>query len=111
MIESADGIIPGALPAQALDHASGYLLAAGVIDALVDRHHDGRGRDVLVSLARTASWLLEATGRRPDHPPAATPTTTVAHDHLVTAPPAVPGFDDYPTPAHEWGSDRAAWEV
>ncbi|MBE9926137.1 hypothetical protein G8C93_09585, partial [Cellulosimicrobium cellulans] len=28
---------PGALPAQALDHATGYLLAAAIVDALADR--------------------------------------------------------------------------
>ncbi|MBL7553773.1 hypothetical protein I6A60_38990, partial [Frankia sp. AgB1.9] len=29
---------------QALDHATGYLLAASIIDALVDRAADRRGR-------------------------------------------------------------------
>ena len=51
---------PGALPAQALDHASGYLLAAAALDALSARDADGRGRDVSVSLARTARHLLQA---------------------------------------------------
>ncbi len=46
---------PGALPAQILDHASGYLLASGVLDALARRHHDGGGHDVDVSLARHRS--------------------------------------------------------
>jgi len=55
---------PGALPAQALDHSSGYLLAAGVSAALARRELDGVGSDVEVSLARTADWLeaLPATG-------------------------------------------------
>lgn len=48
---------PRALPAQALDHASGYLLAAGVVAALVHRERDRHGRRVAVSLARTAEWL------------------------------------------------------
>jgi CoA-transferase family III len=43
---------PSPLPVQLLDHASGYLLAAGVLAAL----RDGGG-SVAVSLARTASWL------------------------------------------------------
>lgn len=34
MLTSPDDTKPGALPAQALDHASGYLLAAGVLIAL-----------------------------------------------------------------------------
>ncbi|WP_069812390.1 CoA transferase [Streptomyces sp. TP-A0874] len=50
---------PGALPAQALDHGSGYLLAAAVLRALTERLDDGGGRLVSLSLARTAGWLLE----------------------------------------------------
>ncbi|WP_298040337.1 CoA transferase [uncultured Microbacterium sp.] len=37
MIESPDGATPGVLPAQALDHSAGYLLAASVFDALARR--------------------------------------------------------------------------
>jgi hypothetical protein len=56
---------PGALPAQALDHSSGYLLAAGIAAALARREVDGVGGGVEVSLARTADWLetLPAAGR------------------------------------------------
>ncbi|MFI5908159.1 CoA transferase [Dactylosporangium sp. NPDC051541] len=53
-----DGARPGALPYQLLDHATGYLLAAGVLTALAR----GGGAHVSVSLVRTARWLL-------DHPP------------------------------------------
>jgi hypothetical protein len=45
------------LPVQLLDHASGYLLGAGVLRALARRLDDGRPREVRVSLARTACWL------------------------------------------------------
>ncbi|QAY69401.1 CoA transferase [Xylanimonas protaetiae] len=105
---------PGVLPAQALDHATGYLLAAGVVDALRARSADGRGRDVVVSLARTAAWLLDAPGRDPQHPaPAPLPRdATVSHGHgpqVTTSRPALPGFDDYASPAHPWGTDHAAW--
>ncbi|MGW1768372.1 CoA transferase [Streptomyces sp. NPDC002073] len=44
---------PGVLPAQALDHGTGYLVAAGVLRALAD----GGGRVLRFSLAGTASWL------------------------------------------------------
>ncbi|MGW0872953.1 CoA transferase [Streptomyces sp. NPDC002740] len=50
---------PGALPAQALDHGTGYLLAAAVLRALTDQSHDGGSRFVRLSLARTAAWLTE----------------------------------------------------
>lgn len=48
---------PGPLPAQALDHATGYLMAAATIRALTDRLNDGRGADVRCALARTGAWL------------------------------------------------------
>jgi crotonobetainyl-CoA:carnitine CoA-transferase CaiB-like acyl-CoA transferase len=112
LIESPDGgATPGALPAQALDHATGYLLAAAITDALAARASDGHGRDVHASLARIATWLLDHPGRDPRHPPAATPgaAATVTHGSRVTARPALPGFDDYPHPAHPFGSDPAAF--
>ncbi|GAA3981428.1 CoA transferase [Streptomyces marokkonensis] len=49
---------PGALPAQALDHGTGYLLAAGVLRALTEQHRSGGTRLVRLSLARTAHWLV-----------------------------------------------------
>ncbi|MFF9487625.1 CoA transferase [Streptomyces sp. NPDC014676] len=50
---------PGVLPAQALDHGTGYLLAAGVLRALSEQVEGGGSRVVRVALARTAGWLLE----------------------------------------------------
>ncbi|MFI8527886.1 CoA transferase [Promicromonospora sukumoe] len=110
LLEGRDGA-PGALPAQALDHASGYLLAAGVVDALTLRDGDGLGRDVAVSLARTAAWLLDLPGRDPHHPAAARPPdgATVTHGSVTTARPVLPGYDDYPRPAHPWGTDAPGW--
>ncbi|MFF7266036.1 CoA transferase [Streptomyces sp. NPDC008159] len=55
---------PGALPAQALDHGTGYLLAAAVLRSLTEGSADGHGRVVRLSLARTAAWLLESVARR-----------------------------------------------
>ncbi|WP_257234567.1 CoA transferase [Streptomyces sp. JV178] len=55
---------PGALPAQALDHGTGYLLAAAVLRSLTEGAADGHGRVVTLSLARTAAWLLEGAERR-----------------------------------------------
>ncbi|ELP68157.1 CoA-transferase family III protein [Streptomyces turgidiscabies Car8] len=49
---------PGALPAQALDHGTGYLLAAGVLRALSDQVREGGSRFVRLALARTAGWLM-----------------------------------------------------
>ncbi|MEU5533441.1 CoA transferase [Streptomyces sp. NPDC020362] len=56
--EGSDGQ-PGALPAQALDHGTGYLLAAAVLRALTEQSYDGGGRLVRLALARTAHWLTD----------------------------------------------------
>ncbi|GAB0104113.1 CoA transferase [Nocardia sp. JMUB6875] len=103
----------GALPAQALDHASGYLLAAGVLDALRARRADGRGRDVRVALARTGSWLLSQPGRTPDHPPAQLPDPryAVTHGAVTTARPALSEYYDHPWPAPDYGSDTFSWKA
>ncbi len=112
--EAREKAQPGALPAQVLDHASGYLLAAGVLDALVARASDGLGRDVVASLARTATWLLDAPGRDPQHPPAAALPRRVGvshgkHPEVTTTRPPLPGFEDWPFPAVAWGTDHAHW--
>lgn len=57
--EAAGSDKPKPLPAQALDHASGYLLAFGVMAALRRRAVEGGNWHVRVSLARTGLWLRE----------------------------------------------------
>lgn len=48
---------PTPLPVQALDHATGYLMAAAVLRALVARERDEPVADARLSLARTAELL------------------------------------------------------
>jgi crotonobetainyl-CoA:carnitine CoA-transferase CaiB-like acyl-CoA transferase len=48
---------PKVLPCQALDHASGYLLAFGTLAALLRRAEEGGSWLVRVSLAGTGWWL------------------------------------------------------
>ncbi|WP_244302499.1 CoA transferase [Microbispora triticiradicis] len=55
--ENGDGLRPAPLPAQALDHATGYLAAFGAVAALIRRAAEGGSWHVEVSLARTATWL------------------------------------------------------
>lgn len=50
---------PRPLPAQALDHGTGYLLAAAVCRALTDRREHGRLSAYQLSLAGTAKALLD----------------------------------------------------
>ena len=55
-----DGSKPGALPAQVLDHATGYLAAAASLLALAGVQRGQPPRAVQVSLAQTAQWLVSA---------------------------------------------------
>jgi len=50
---------PKALPCQALDHASGYLMAFAAMVALSRRMTEGGSWHVRVALARTAYWFQE----------------------------------------------------
>jgi crotonobetainyl-CoA:carnitine CoA-transferase CaiB-like acyl-CoA transferase len=62
----AAGIVAGPkeLPAQALDHATGYLMAFGAMMALARKAREGGSWHVRVSLAQTAHWLSQL-GRLP----------------------------------------------
>ena len=48
---------PGALPAQALDHVTGYLVAAAALLTLARQRRDGGSHLVRLSLVGTAAWL------------------------------------------------------
>lgn len=66
-----DGWKPGALPVQALDHATGYGLAAAALALLAERLRSGLGGAARLSLARTAEELFHlplATGSGGDLP-------------------------------------------
>ncbi|WP_375485391.1 CoA transferase [uncultured Jatrophihabitans sp.] len=116
--ESAqDGVTgdePGALPCQLLDHATGYLAAAAVLDGL--RRQAEHGGTVLrrLSLARTAQWLLDQA--RPSEAPA-TPwppsrewTTRVGPVEAVAPPGRI---DDralrWPEPPNRYLAEPPAW--
>jgi crotonobetainyl-CoA:carnitine CoA-transferase CaiB-like acyl-CoA transferase len=61
---------PKELPAQMLDHATGYLMAFGAMMAKARQSREGGSWHVRVSLARTGSWLW-GLGRLPEGPKAA----------------------------------------
>lgn len=113
LVESPDGDTPGALPAQALDHSAGYLLAAAVTTLLDRRSREGGSWYVRTSLRRIAAELL-GMPRRPERG-AETASDIGPHlasfrvegKTLVTARPALAGFEfDAP---HPWGSDQPVW--
>jgi crotonobetainyl-CoA:carnitine CoA-transferase CaiB-like acyl-CoA transferase len=109
--ESPDGGTPGALPAQALDHASGHLLAAGVITALRAQRRDGGSVGVAVSLARTAAALLELPGGTPA--PDTEPVWPLSSGGGVVCAAPVLAFDgapqDYARVGAPWGADPPTW--
>ena len=82
--DAAGENIPRVLPCQALDHASGYLLAMGVMAAWLRRAEEGGSWRVRVSLARTGIWLR--TLGRIDGLAASEPTQADIHDLLETHP-------------------------
>ncbi|MFI1069698.1 CoA transferase [Streptomyces puniciscabiei] len=109
---------PGTLPAQALDHGTGYLLAAAVLRALTEQSYDGGGRSVRLALARTARWLTDgirpaaATGAPYQGPDAWLAETDSPLGRLRHALPPVSfagGPADWARPPAPWGSDGARW--
>ncbi|MDT0543829.1 CoA transferase [Streptomyces lonegramiae] len=111
---------PGALPAQALDHGTGYLLAAAVLRALTERQESGGGRHLRLSLAATASWLMHGiTPATPTTPPGdaydPTPWLTerpAPYGRLRYARPPLGHADaprDWSHPPTLWGTDRPMW--
>lgn len=58
--------IPTPLPVQALDHATGYLLAAAVVRGLTRRLTSGLGSTTRASLARTAGLLTAMPLGKPE---------------------------------------------
>jgi crotonobetainyl-CoA:carnitine CoA-transferase CaiB-like acyl-CoA transferase len=108
---------PVPLPVQALDQATGYLMAAAVLTGLRDRLATGTGSSARLSLARTAALLEGARGL-----PRATPTAVDDTDdgellqtewgpvRVLPAPLEVPGvrigWDRAP---RAFGSDNPIW--
>jgi hypothetical protein len=62
----ADRPVP--LPVQALDHATGYLIAAAAVRALIGRLNGEGAMTARLSLARTAKLLTDAAPSREDLP-------------------------------------------
>ncbi|GCB50519.1 CoA transferase [Streptomyces sp. NL15-2K] len=121
---------PGALPAQALDHGTGYLLAAAVLRALTEQSYEGGSRFVRLALARTAQWLVNGvgaddTGDAPDGGPGS-PTEKAPYGgsdswlaetdsalgrlRYARSPVAFEGGPvDWARPPGPWGSDAPGW--
>jgi len=118
---AAGGTAPRPLPAQVLDHATGFLAALGAIQALRHRHLTGGGSHVQVSLAATAAWL-DGLGRDPTGLAVPDPGFDDVADLLlrdetpfgpvthVRPPGHIDGADPtWATPPQRPGADRPVW--
>lgn len=115
----ADGT-PGVLPAQALDHGTGYLLAAAVLRALARRAEQGGAWSVELSLARTARWLLHELPMHPRTGPTAAPDADrwcderdapIGRLRYALPPVRLPGGPrTWAAPPTPWGTDPPAWQ-
>ncbi len=115
--KQADKPVP--LPLQALDHATGYLMAASALQALSERLKSGRGGSARLSLARTAKLLVEA-GQVPEQPTLrgeeasdqglVVEQTAWGPAHRLLAPVTISGTPlQWDLAAGELGSHRAQW--
>ncbi|AZE90949.1 CoA transferase [Pseudomonas orientalis] len=110
---------PSPLPVQALDHATGYLMAASAIRALSERFKSGRGGSARLSLARTAKLLVDA-GQVPEQPALraeeagdqglVVEQTAWGQAHRLLAPLTISGTPlQWDLPAGELGLHRPQW--
>ncbi|MEN5313068.1 CoA transferase [Pseudomonas koreensis] len=109
---------PTPLPVQALDHATGYLMAASAIRLLTERLKTGRGGSARLSLARTAKLLIEqgpgpnealrAEDEQDQNP--RVEQTPWGPAHRLLAPVTISGTPlHWALPATELGSHRPQW--
>lgn len=104
-----DGHGPGVLPAQALDHGTGYLAAAGVLRALAE----GGGQALRFSLAGTASWLVRevpgAGAAVPGYAPEPWLRETASGYGPLRYAASPLGGRGWRRGPSRWGTDRPAW--
>jgi CoA transferase family III len=111
---------PVSLPVQALDEATGYLVAAAAIRGVTQRLTTGRGTQARLSLARTAKLLIDAQGEpaltplMPETPADLMPTveqTSWGPAHRLAPPIAIAGVPmRWARPACALGTAEARWE-
>jgi hypothetical protein len=107
-----------ALPCQALDHASGYFLATGIMAAVYHQLRSAAAYEVQVSLAGTMKWL-RSLGQYPCAVDCASSLDDGLFEsrmsafgelravrHAAQVDGAMPGFDIMPRPL---GSDEPRW--
>lgn len=117
LVQLATGIafplVPGELtnplPAQVLDHATGWFAAAAALDAVRRHRADGGAWHARLSLARTALWLdgLDRVAADPEPDPA--PYLSTMDSPFGTLTYVRPPVGEYPGPPHRPGVDPPEW--
>ena len=119
-IEAGDRDEPGVLPAQALDHATGYLAAAAALCSLARQRREGGSWHARLSLAHTAAHLVDAP-RNPELSSATADDEDISPymvelargDDVVSlvAPPGMVGGHalEWPSPPPGSGADPPEW--
>lgn len=109
---------PVPLPVQALDHATGYIIAAATISGLTQRLVEGSGSSWQTSLARIANLLIDGGTQSSDAESHGTELaisdevekTSWGNAHRLVAPIKVAGARfGWELPARRLGMDLAAW--
>ncbi|GAB6903157.1 CoA transferase [Kineosporia succinea] len=106
---------PGALPVQALDHATGYGIVAATVGLADARRRHGVTGSAELSLVRAADLLFRSRPPRVPVEPIPDPgLVTTASDYgelrHVPSPFDLYGVPlAYPTPPHRYGSDAPRW--
>jgi hypothetical protein len=121
--EAVDGAGPGALPCQLLDHGTGYLAAAALLDGLHRQRIHGGTHIRRLSLARTAAWLTASRSasaeniQRSDSAENVQPwlveLDSATGPVTVVAPPGTLGDRplQWPSPVTGYGNDPPAWSL
>jgi crotonobetainyl-CoA:carnitine CoA-transferase CaiB-like acyl-CoA transferase len=117
-VEAGPDGCPGALPAQALDHGTGYLVAGAVLRALTEQYESGYGRLLRFALTATAAWLLNGIPTAAEHGPAdfdPSPWLADADSPVGRLRHALPPVSfggaprDWSRPPGAWGEDEPVW--
>lgn len=113
--------IPVSLPVQALDHATGYLMACAAVRGLITRRVSGAGPRARLSLARTAALLSKYPMVEPDEPMdqrgesdvlTAVENTSWGHARRLRPPATIEGAPmRWLIPARRLGADQAEWKA
>jgi CoA-transferase family III len=110
---AADDGTPGVLPAQALDHATGHLMAAAALRASAARARGERFAPARLSLARTAAELLSLPRLPAEPPPPADPgryRVAFGDASLIAPPGALDGVPlRWPFGPRPLGGDAPEW--